>query len=95
MSTGFVLVLLREIRESILKLREEFNTRLDQTNERLDQTSASLGRVEHDLHELRKYMRQMALNQAKHEQAHSQPVERLDSDANELKEQLQRLKKGV
>lgn len=95
MSTGFVLVLLREIRESILKLREEFNTRLDQTNERLDQTTTSLGRVESELHELRKYMRQMALNQAKHEQTHAQGIERLDHDVNELKEHLKRLKQGL
>lgn len=125
MSTGFVLVLLREIRESILKLREEFNTRQDQTNthqaqiearlaqvderlepsrpeptdapriqdddqlarldERLSQTLGSLARVESDLHELRKYMRQIALNQAKHEHLHTHGVETVDSNVHELR----------
>lgn len=143
MSTGFVLVLLREIRESILKLRQEFNERQDQTNahqaqvderlarldehlhqtagehgrvagkersdtasnpaddrlarldERLDQTLVSLGRVESDLHELRKYMRQIALNQAKHEHLHTQGVETSDHDVRALKEELRRLKQGL
>ena len=142
MSTGFVLVLLREIRESIVKLQQEFNARQDQVserqnqidkrlarldehlhqpaghheqgadagqadnssnqtddrlaqlNEQLDQTLGSLARVESDLHELRKYMRQIALNQAKHEHLHTQGVITLDNDVRELKEQLRLLQQG-
>lgn len=94
MSNGFVLILLREIRESILKLREELDQRLERTNERLDQTAASLGRVESEIHELQKFLRQIALNQAKQEQARQQSADPRNSETSDLREQLRRLKAG-
>lgn len=94
MATGFVLVLLRELRESLLKLRQEFGERFDQTSERLDQTNASLGRIENELNELRKFMRQMALNQAKHEELHSQNLVNLEDEVREVRERVRRAKQG-
>ena len=101
MATGYVLVLLRELRESLLKLRQEFgerldqtNERLDQTNERLDQANASLGRIENELNELRKFMRQMALNQAKHDDLYSQNLVNLEDEVREVRERVRRAKQG-
>lgn len=92
MSNGFVLVLLREMRESILKLREECNARQDRSDERQEQALINLNRIENDLNELKKFMRQIALNQAKQEQLHLPTAESLDSGANAVKEQLRRFK---
>ena len=94
MSNGFVLVLMRELRETLQKFRQEAAERVDQTSERLDQALGSLGRVESDLNELRKYMRQLALNQAKHEEQHTQSMDTLDKELRELTEQSRRLKQG-
>lgn len=94
MSNGFVLVLLREIRENIQKLRQEFNERLDQSGERLEQATTSLGRVESDLNEQRKFMRQIALNQAKHEELHGHSMEYLENEVRDLREQIRKLSQG-
>ena len=94
MSNGFVLVLLRELRETLQKFRQEAADRVDTTSERLDQALASLGRIESDLNELRKYMRQLALNQAKHEEQHAQSVDNVDKELRDLKEQVRKLKQG-
>jgi methyl-accepting chemotaxis protein len=94
MSNGFVLVLLRELRETLQKFRQEAAERVDTTSERVDQALASLGRIEGDLNELRKYMRQLALNQAKHEEQHAQSVENVDKELRDLKEQVRKLKQG-
>lgn len=92
MATGFVLVLLRELRESLLKLKQDVGERLDQTSERLDQSNASLGRIENELNELRKFMRQMALNQAKHEELYSQNLANLEEEVREVRERVRRAK---
>lgn len=94
MSNGFVLVLLRELREGLQKFRQESAERVDSNAERLDQISGSLARIESDLNELRKYMRQLALNQAKHEELHSQGIDTVDKELRELKEQVRRFKQG-
>ncbi|MBK1717536.1 hypothetical protein [Thiocystis violacea] len=92
MSNGFVLVLLRELREGLQKFRQDSTERMDGSNERLEQAIGSLARIENDLNELRKYMRQIALNQAKHEEFQSTNVENLDKELRDIKEQLRRLK---
>lgn len=92
MSNGFVLVLLRELREGLQKFRQDATERTDHNSERLEQAIGSLGRIENDLNELRKYMRQIALNQAKHEEFQSTNVENLDKELRDIKEQLRRLK---
>jgi hypothetical protein len=94
MSNGFVLVLLRELREGLQKFRQESNERVDQSGERLEQVIGSLARIENDLNELRKFMRQIALNQAKHEEFHSTNVDSVDKELRDLKEQIRRLKQS-
>ena len=41
MATDLTIEILREIRDGIQDLRQDFNTRLDQTNKRLDETKAN------------------------------------------------------
>ena len=88
MSNGFVLVLLRELREALQKFRQESNEQVDRSNQRLEQAIDSLARIENDLNELRKFMRQIALNQAKYEEFHLSHVERVDKELADLKEQM-------
>ena len=105
MAADLTIEILREIRDGIRDLREDFNARLDdtnqrldrtnerldQTNERLEQTNQRLERVEHGLNDLGRFMRQIALDQAKHERFHSQHVERLEEDVADLKTRVRRL----
>lgn len=98
MATDLTVEILREIRDGISAMREEFierldqtNARLDQTNSRLDQTNARLGNVEQGLNDLGKFMRQIALDQAKHERFHAHHVEILEEDVTDLKRRVERL----
>ncbi|WP_089729107.1 hypothetical protein [Candidatus Thiosymbion oneisti] len=102
MTTDLTTEILKQIRDGITELREDFNHRLDQTNSRLeelrqdfnhrlDQTNSRLGRVEQGLNDLGKFMRQIALDQAKHERFHAHHVERLEEDVTDLKARVQRL----
>ena len=102
MTTDVTVQILREIRDGIHELRNDFNARLDQTNARLDQTKARLDqsnarleRVEHGLEDLGKFMRQIALDQAKHERFHIHHVEILEVDVNDLKGRVARLEERV
>jgi cob(I)alamin adenosyltransferase len=97
--------ILRDIRDGIRDLRTDFiqrldetnsrldqtNSRLDQTNARLDQTNARLENVEHGLNDLGKFMRQIALDQARHERFHAHHVEILEVDVKDLKARVERL----
>lgn len=53
MTTDLTTEILKQIRDGIKELREDFNQRLDQTNSRL-------GRVEQGLNDLGKFMRRIA-----------------------------------
>ena len=88
MATDLTIEILREIRDGIRDLRDDFNERLDQTNQRLDQTNERLERVEHGLSDLGKFMRRIALDQARHERFHDQHVNRLEEDVTDLKERI-------
>ena len=45
MTTDLTTEILKQIRDGIEELRQDFNHRLDQTNERLDQTNERLDRT--------------------------------------------------
>ena len=75
---------LREIRDGITVMRQDFNQRLDQTNDRLDQTNQRLERVEHGLNDLGQFMRGIALDQTRHERFHSHHVARIEDDGDGL-----------
>jgi len=94
--------ILKQIRDGIGSMRQDFNERLDRTNERLDQTNQCLdqtnqrlGRVEQGLLDLGKFMRQIALDQAKHDRFHSQHVNVLEQDVQELKNRVRRLEERL
>jgi hypothetical protein len=91
MTTDLTIEILREIRDGIGALRVGFNQRLDQTNQRLDRSNERLGRVERGLNDLGKFMRQIPVDQAKHERFHSHQVERLEDDVANLKDRVRRL----
>jgi chromosome segregation ATPase len=102
MTTDITVQILREIRDGIHELRNDFNARLDQTNARLDQTNARLDqsnarleRVEHGLEDLGKFMRQIALDLAKQERFRTHHVEILAVDVNDLKGRVARLEERV
>lgn len=108
MATDLTIEILREIRDGISGLRKEFidrldqtndrldqtNNRLDQTNARLEQTNSRLANVEQGLNDLGKFMRQIALDQAKHERFHTHHVEILEEDVTDLKRRVTRLESG-
>ncbi|WP_058557112.1 hypothetical protein [Thiohalocapsa sp. ML1] len=90
-NSDLTIEILREIRDGIRDLRTDFMQRLDETNSRLDQTNARLENVEHGLLDLGKFMRQIALDQARHERFHTHHVDILEDDMKDLKVRVQRL----
>ncbi len=95
MTSDITVQILREIRDGIHEMRNDFNARLDETNNRLDQRDAHLDRIEHGLDNLGQVMRQFALGQAKHERFHTHHVEILEVDVNDLKGRVARLEERV
>ena len=97
--------ILKQIRDGITSMNRDFNDRLDQTNQRLDQTNQRLDqtnqsldqtnqrleRVEQGLLDLGRFMREIALDQARHEKFHHQHVEVLEKDVQDLSERVRRL----
>jgi methyl-accepting chemotaxis protein len=83
--------ILKQIRDGITSMRQEFNERLDQTNQRLDQTIQRLDRVEEGLNDLGQFMRQIALDQARHERFPVHPVDVLERDVADLKERMRKV----
>ena len=104
MATDVTVEILKEIRDGITsmhgdftgridKLREDFNERLDATNERLDGNNQCLERVEQGLLDLGHFMRQIALDQARHERFRAHHVDLLEKDVLDLKGRVTRLEK--
>ncbi len=101
--------ILKQIRDGIHSMREDFNARLDQTNARLDQTNARLDqtnarletsnvrleRVEQGLLDLGQFMRQIALDQARHEKFHAQHIEVVEHDVDDLKDRVGRIERRL
>lgn len=95
MPTDLTIEILREIRDGIHELREDFNQRLDQTNAKLDQTNTLLERVEHGLADLGRFIRQIALDQAKHERFHTHHVQALETTVENLGDRVDRPEERV
>ena len=93
MADDVTVEILKQIRDGITTLRVDFNQRQDQTNQRLDQTNQRLERVEQGLLDLGQFMRQLALDQARHERFHAQHVDVLDKDVKDLQARVQVLEK--
>jgi hypothetical protein len=93
MANDITVEILKDIRDGITSmhggldgLRADFNERLDGTNQRLE-------RVEQGLLDLGQFMRQIALDQARHERFHIRHVDVLEKDVLDLKGRVSRLEK--
>jgi cob(I)alamin adenosyltransferase len=84
MAEDLTIEILKQIRDGITSLQVDFNTRLDQTNQRLE-------RVEQGLLDLGQFMKQIALDQSRHERFHTHHVDVLEKDVSDLKERVRRL----
>lgn len=96
--SDITIAILRDIRDGIGHLSdqaEQTNQRLDQTNQRLDQTNQRLDRVEQGLSDLGKFMRQIALDQARHERFHAHHVDVLETDVTDLKQRVEKLEQAA
>jgi cob(I)alamin adenosyltransferase len=104
MGSDITVEILKQIRDGITSmhgdfnerldhLRGDFNERLDATNERLDGTNGRLERVEQGLLDLGQFMRQIALDQSRHERFHTQHVDLLERDVDDLKDRVAKLEK--
>jgi hypothetical protein len=97
MGDDITVEILREIRDGITSMHVDFTERLDglrvDFNQRLDGTNQRLERVEQGLLDLGHFMRQIALDQAKHERFHTQHVDLLEKDVLDLKGRVTRLEK--
>ena len=97
-TSDLTIEILREIRDGINDLRTDVNQRLDEVNARLDEVNARLDdhsirlhRVEHGLNDLGRFMRPIALDQARHERFHRHHVEKLETEVSDLKARVERL----
>jgi cob(I)alamin adenosyltransferase len=79
--------------ERLDHLRSDFNERLDSTNGRLEGTNQRLDRVEQGLLDLGQFMRQIALDQTRHERFHTHHVDILEKDVSELKDRVAKLER--
>jgi hypothetical protein len=88
MGDDLTIEILKQIRDGITTVREQ----LSDTNRRLDElrvdTNTRLERVEQGLLDLGQFMRQIALDQARHERFHAQHVGVLEKDVEDLKERV-------
>ena len=94
MTTDLTTEILKQIPNGILELgprQDQTNARFERVEHGLDDLNSRLGRVEHGLNDLGKLMRQIALDQAKHERFQTQHVERLDGDVSDLQKRVLRL----
>ena len=91
MNGDLTVEILKQIRDGISSMHGDFNERLDKTNERLGETNHRLDKVEQGLLDLGQFMRQIALDQARHERFHVQHVDVLEKDVGNLKERVTKL----
>ena len=105
MATDLTVELLKQIRDGVNGMRDDFNNRIESLrgevvtmrehvghmDQRLERVEQRLGRVEQGLGDLGQFMRQIALDQAKHERFHAQHVEVLERDVKDLDTRVLRL----
>jgi cob(I)alamin adenosyltransferase len=92
--TNLTVDLLKQIRDGISGLNQRvdgLNARVERVEARLDENNQRMGRVEQGLVDLGQFMRQIALDQARHERFHLQHVDLLEKDVAEVKERVRRL----
>ncbi len=69
--------------------------RLESMDERLESMDQRLGRTEQGLSDLGQFMRQIALDQARHERFHTHHVDVLERDVEDLKGRVRKIEDKV
>ena len=69
--------------------------RLGSMDERLESMDQRLGRTEQGLSDLGQFMRQIALDQARHERFHTRHVDVLERDVEDLKGRVRKIEEKV
>jgi chromosome segregation ATPase len=102
MGDDITIEILKQIRDSIVRMNRDLSDRIDGTNERLDRVESRLGnvetrlgRVENGLNDLGEFMRQIARDQARHESFHTHHVDLLEKDVANLKERVGHLERHL
>lgn len=74
---------------------ESMDQRLESMDDRLETMDQRLGRTEQGLSDLGKFMRQIALDQARHERFHTHHVDVLERDVEDLKGRVRKIEEKV
>ena len=69
--------------------------RLESMDQRLESMDQRLGRTEQGLSDLGQFMRQIALDQARHERFHTRHVDVLERDVEDLKGRVRKIEEKV
>jgi hypothetical protein len=83
-TANLTLAVLKQIRDEAYK-----------TNERLERIEGRLERTELGLSDLGRFMREIALDQARHERFHHTHVDQLDTRVRDLDERVTKLEGGT
>lgn len=90
--------ILREIRDEARQTNRRLaavESRLGSMDERLESMDQRLGRTEQGLSDLGQFMRQIALDQARHERFHTHHVDVLERDVEDLKGRVRKIEDKV
>ena len=74
---------------------ESMDQRLESMDDRLETMDQRLGRTEQGLSDLGQFMRQIALDQARHERFHTHHVDVLERDVEDLKGRMRKIEEKV
>lgn len=90
--------ILRDIRDEARQTNRRLaavESRLGSMDERLESMDQRLGRTEQGLYDLGQFMRQIALDQARHERFHTHHVDVLERDVEDLKGRVRKIEEKV
>jgi len=90
--------ILCEIRDEARQTNQRLaavESRLGAMDERLESMDHRLGRTEQGLSDLGQFMRQIALDQARHERLHAHHVDVLERDVEDLKGRVRKIEDKV
>ena len=74
---------------------ESMDQRFESMDQRLESMDQRLGRTEQGLSDLGQFMRQIALDQARHERFHTHHVDVLERDVEDLKGRVRKIEDKV
>lgn len=105
MTSDLTVEILREIRDEARQTNRRLaavesrlgsmDERLESMDERLESMDQRLGRTEQGLSDLGQFMRQIAVDQARHERFHTRHVDVLERDVEDLKGRVRKIEEKV